>query len=74
MTEKAVREGTPGKGRMASLLGLWKSRVCGCGHLSKGTKLGLLAIFVIALGLRLWPVSHGMPRNYVPDTLSLIHI
>ena len=68
MTEKAVREGTPGKGRMASLLGLWKSRVCGCGHLSKGTKLGLLAIFVIALGLRLWPVSHGMPRNYVPDT------
>lgn len=32
------------------------------------TRLGLLLILVVSLGLRLWPIDHGMPANYVPDT------
>lgn len=32
------------------------------------TRLGLLLIWLVALGLRLGPIDHGMPENYVPDT------
>ena len=34
----------------------------------RSTRLGLLLILVVSLGLRLWPIDHGMPANYVPDT------
>lgn len=27
-----------------------------------------IVLFVLPLFLRLWPVAHGVPRNYVPDT------
>jgi hypothetical protein len=30
-------------------------------------RLALLALFVLALGLRVAPIEHGMPRGYVPD-------
>ena len=34
-----------------------------------GTRLlGLGLLLALALGLRLWPIEHGLPRNYVPDT------
>lgn len=32
------------------------------------TRVGLLVIWLVALGLRLWPIDHGMPANYIPDT------
>jgi len=36
---------------------------------SFGTRAaGLLLLFVVPLFLRLAPIEHGMPRNYVPDT------
>lgn len=39
------------------------------GGLSRGrTRLGLVLIFLVALGLRLGAIDHGMPANYVPDT------
>ena len=28
-------------------------------------------MLALALGLRLWPIEHGLPRNYVPDTHAL---
>jgi hypothetical protein len=34
---------------------------------TRGEKGALLALVLLALFLRLWPVSHGMPRGYVPD-------
>lgn len=30
--------------------------------------LALLVLVVLPLGLRLWPIEHGLPENYVPDT------
>ena len=36
--------------------------------LSRKAKLSLLGLFLLALGLRLYSISHGMPRNYLPDT------
>ena len=33
----------------------------------RGTLL-FLAVAALALFLRLWPIGHGLPRNYVPDT------
>lgn len=36
--------------------------------LSKTSKLGLLVILLVSLGLRLGSIDHGMPANYVPDT------
>ncbi|MBI1380922.1 MAG: hypothetical protein GC161_07535 [Planctomycetaceae bacterium] len=32
------------------------------------TRLGLLALFLVALGLRLWPIDHGDGANYLADT------
>lgn len=32
------------------------------------TRLGLLFIMLVSLGLRLGPIDHGLPVNYVPDT------
>jgi len=32
------------------------------------TVLGLLVILAVSLGLRLGPIDHGLPVNYVPDT------
>ncbi len=37
--------------------------------MSKNARLGALFVLVLApLALRLWPIAHGYPRNYVPDT------
>lgn len=30
--------------------------------------LGVLVLLALPLFLRLWPIEHGLPRNYVPDT------
>ena len=30
--------------------------------------LALLVLVVLPLGLRLWPIEHGLPENHVPDT------
>ena len=47
------------------------ARVTGAGS-SRGRRRITLAafvlLFVLPLALRLWPIGHGMPRNYVPDT------
>ena len=32
------------------------------------TRLGLALILLVSLALRLGPIDHGMPANYVPDT------
>lgn len=34
----------------------------------RNTRIGLLLIWFVALGLRLGPIDHGMPANYIPDT------
>jgi hypothetical protein len=34
----------------------------------KRTCAGLLVLLGLSLGLRLWPIDHGLPRSYVPDT------
>ncbi len=36
--------------------------------LSRRAKVTLLGLFLVALGLRLYPIAHGTPRNYLPDT------
>jgi len=28
----------------------------------------LIVLFVLPLALRLWPIGHGLPRNYIPDS------
>ena len=34
-----------------------------------GLKLAaLIVLFLLPLGLRLWPIQHGSPRNYIPDS------
>lgn len=30
--------------------------------------LALLLLFLVPLALRLWPIGHGLPRNYIPDS------
>lgn len=30
--------------------------------------VGLVLLVVVPLGLRLWPIEHGLPANYLPDT------
>src|SRR5688572_18723522 len=38
---------------------------------TRGRSFGAAAailLFVLPLCLRLWPIGHGLPRNYVPDT------
>lgn len=34
----------------------------------KNLLLGLLALFILSAGLRLFPIQHGLPDNHVPDT------
>jgi hypothetical protein len=34
-----------------------------------GPKLAaLIVLFLLPLALRLWPIGHGLPRNYIPDS------
>jgi hypothetical protein len=33
-----------------------------------GHLIALLVLVLVPLGLRLWPIDHGMPESYVPDT------
>lgn len=35
---------------------------------AQGLGLGLLLLFLLAAGLRLAPIKHGLPDNHVPDT------
>lgn len=30
--------------------------------------LALVLLFLVPLALRLWPIEHGLPRNYIPDS------
>ena len=38
------------------------------GWASPGHLLAFVLLFVIPVFLRLWPIEHGLPQNYLPDT------
>ena len=37
-------------------------------ELAPGHMLALVVLFVVPFFLRLWPIEHGLPENYLPDT------